>query len=568
MLMTLNENATGTLDEIGDKEHAVTSEYRIFGAPGTGKTTNLSRQVNRAVEKYGVDAVLVTSFSRAAAAELAGRDLPISSNKIGTLHSHCFHALGQPQIAEANVEEWNSENAHLPITPVKKQGRLDGEDSIEDASNLMMKAGDSLLQELNRLRGLMLSSNFWPANVRDFYRKWSRYKQERGLFDFCDLIETCLRDFTTAPQRPSVIFADEAQDLNAMHLQLIRNWGDHTKYFILAGDDDQTIYPFTGASPDAILDPDIPEDHKIILKQSYRVPRAIHKVADRLIHGVTRRQEKLYLPRPALGSVHQLYTGTYKSPEYFILATAMKHLEQGKTVMFLASCSYMLRPLLAVLRKNAIPFHNPYRKANGFWNPLRIGSPLSAANRILSLLIGHPEYGEGRCAWTHRQLMLWTDWLNEDGTLKHGAKAQLQSFAIHDPVPVERLHELFEPKAFRSFQIAHAGGPDAMLQWWRCRVTADVHSRIQFPADVAAKHGAHALIDVPRVIVGTIHSVKGGEADVVYLFPDTSHAADAQYQRSGQPRDAIIRVFYVGATRARETLYICQRDTAMAVALG
>ena len=34
------------------------------------------------------------------------------------------------------------------------------------------------------------------------------------------------------------------------------------------GDDDQTIFSFTGASPDAILDPDIPDDHKIILKQS------------------------------------------------------------------------------------------------------------------------------------------------------------------------------------------------------------------------------------------------------------------------------------------------------------
>jgi ATP-dependent exoDNAse (exonuclease V) beta subunit len=46
-----------------------------------------------------------------------------------------------------------------------------------------------------------------------------------------------------------------------------------------------------------------------------------------------------------------------------------------------------------------------------------------------------------------------------------------------------------------------------------------------------------------------------------------SRAGDAQYQRSGQPRDSIIRLFYVGATRARETLYICQRDTAMAIAI-
>jgi DNA helicase II / ATP-dependent DNA helicase PcrA len=565
--MRLSENATGTLEEIGADKHTVASEYRIFGPPGTGKTTNVKRQVTRAVEKYGADAVLVTSFSRTAAAELAGRDLPISSKKIGTLHSHCFHALGGPQIAEANVAKWNRENPYLPITSVKKQGRLDGEDWVEDGGLFTIKAGDRLLRELNRLRGLMLNPDFWPADVRDFYRRWSDYKQARGLFDFCDLIETCLWEFAAAPHRPSVIFADEAQDLNAMQLQLIRKWGRHTEYFILAGDDDQTIYSFTGASPDAILDPDIPNDHKIILKQSYRVPQAIHKVANRLIQGVTRRQDKIYLPRPSEGAVHRLNNGTYKSPEYSILSTAMKHVEQGKTVMFLTACSYMLTPLIRVLRKNAIPFHNPYRKVNGFWNPLRIGSSLSAANRILSFLIGHPEYGEGGRPWTHRDLALWTDWLYENGTLRNGWKNQLHSFAHGKAITIEQLGEILAPGAFHSLQIAYARGPRAMLEWWRPRVRVDVHSRIQYPADVAGKHGRQALIDVPRVIVGTIHSVKGGEADVVYLFPDMSRAGEAQYQRSGSSRDSMIRVFYVGATRARETLYICQRDTAMAIAI-
>ena len=73
-----------------------------------------------------------------------------------------------------------------------------------------------------------------------------------------------------------MIFADEAQDLNRMQLSLVRKWGDRAEYFIVAGDDDQTIYAFTGATPEAFLDPDIPDDHKIILKQSYRVPRAVH----------------------------------------------------------------------------------------------------------------------------------------------------------------------------------------------------------------------------------------------------------------------------------------------------
>jgi len=69
------------------------------------------------------------------------------------------------------------------------------------------------------------------------------------------------------------------------------------------------------------------------------------------------------------------------------------------------------------------------------------------------------------------------------------------------------------------------------------------------------------------VIVGTIHSVKGGEADVVCLFPDLSGEGDAAYQQAGAPRDSVIRQFYVGMTRARETLYICQQESGMAVRL-
>jgi ATP-dependent exoDNAse (exonuclease V) beta subunit len=54
---------------------------------------------------------------------------------------------------------------------------------------------------------------------------------------------------------------------------------------------------------------------------------------------------------------------------------------------------------------------------------------------------------------------------------------------------------------------------------------------------------------------------------VVYLFPDLSQAGDAQYARGGAARDSVIRQFYVGVTRTREKLYLCQRESAMAVSI-
>ena len=409
--MQTDDEVEERLEGIGKGDNSDAGENLIFGPPGTGKTRKLTRQIERAAARFGDDRVIATSFSKATAAEVAGRDVVIERDRIGTLHSYCFHALGEPAIAETHVEEWNKRNPSLRITPVSRQHRLDGEDLTDDGSDLA-KPGDRLLQQLNRCRGLMLDSASWPTDVREFAARWKNYKASYQLLDFCDLIEQSSHHVPTAPGDPAVIIADEAQDLNPMQMLLVRKWGRRGEYYILAGDDDQTIYCVGGASPEAILDPEIPEDHKVFLKESVRVPRAVHAVAERLIRQVSRRQEKTYRARPADGEVVRLSRAGYRSPEYWILKTAERHLAQGKTIMFLASCSYMVRPIVTVLRKYGIPFHNPHRKSNGFWNPLR-----TAQSRVCrqpdASVTGRPPwirrrepYGGDLAIWR-----LWTEWL-------------------------------------------------------------------------------------------------------------------------------------------------------------
>jgi superfamily I DNA/RNA helicase len=96
----------------------------------------------------------------------------------------------------------------------------------------------------------MIDRQLWPASVLNFEKLWTDYKEQNRLLDFTDLIETSLSDVRFAPGHPSVIFADEAQDLNRTQLTLVRNWGERAEFFIVAGDDDQTIYSFTGATPE------------------------------------------------------------------------------------------------------------------------------------------------------------------------------------------------------------------------------------------------------------------------------------------------------------------------------
>jgi len=156
----MHERVAGTLEMIGLRDHSVT-EYRIFGPPGTGKTRSATRHIHRAVDRFGSNSVTATRFTRAAAIELTGRDVPIDLDRIGTLHSSCFHALGRPLIAEAHVNDWNRENPRFPFTQVSRDRRLEGENAnIEE--DPVLKAGDGLLQQLNYCRGKMLVPENWP----------------------------------------------------------------------------------------------------------------------------------------------------------------------------------------------------------------------------------------------------------------------------------------------------------------------------------------------------------------------------------------------------------------------
>tara|TARA_R110000803_G_scaffold101791_1_gene169810 strand:- start:137 stop:556 length:420 start_codon:yes stop_codon:yes gene_type:complete len=62
----------------------------------------------------------------------------------------------------------------------------------------------------------------------------------------------------------------------------------------------------------------------------------------------------------------------------------------------------------------------------------------------------------------------------------------------------------------------------------------------------------------PRIKLSTIHGAKGGEADNVMLLTDLSRKADEQYWKQ---RDSERRVFYVGMTRARNTLNIVRSQS-------
>lgn len=494
---------------------------------------------------------MVASFTRAAATELAGRDLPINREHLGTLHALCYHALGSPPLIQRAecINEWNKQHPAMQLSVAC--------DSVDDlmVEPSYAKQGDQVFNDYMRLRALR--ATVYPGIIQEFDLAWRAFKADANSIDFTDMIELALRNTDKAPGAPTIGFFDEVQDFSRLELDLVRHWARNMDRVLLAGDDDQSIYWFKGATPEAFLDPPVPEEQNHVLRQSYRVPRAVQTAATEWIRQVARRQEKAYEPRDCEGEVAHS-AATYNNPEALI-DEIERIVSAGKTVMILATCTYMLCKMTECLRRYGIPFHNPYRVRQGSWNPLarhgRGADRLSSADRLARFMV---PASQGRF-WTSRELAQWVEVVKSTGVMPRGAKGQIDFFSdVDEEVTLDDMNKFFLPEHLPAI---YAGD----LSWFEQNLLATKEGVMRLPLAIARQRGMSALTEIPKVIVGTIHSVKGGEADEVILFPDISAAANEQWCRGGDARDAIIRTFYVGMTRARERLVICQQATNYAV---
>lgn len=166
----------------------------------------------------------------------------------------------------------------------------------------------------------------------------------------------------------------------------------------------------------------------------------------------------------------------------------------------------MLRPIIAVLRKHGIPFQHP-QEIERFLQPLRHASRGSTVSRILSLLIGHPEFGPDHRPWTHGDLAGGPSTSQAKGVLRHGIKKTLGACDPAATVTIERLDAIFEPAAMQSLMAAWTRATRTCWSGGVGRATADVHPRVQFPSKISLRRGPQALAAMPLVTVGTIHSV-------------------------------------------------------------
>lgn len=559
--------------------------HQVFGPPGTGKTRYLTTKVREIVRQHGPDSIVVASFSVTAAQEIASRGLGLPPRAVGTLHSLAFRAIGHEQAVALDpdvLKGWNQEvGREWKITAdtrrSKPQAATEGGAQNTDAATA--GTGDELLASYDRARSTFVDPADFEPELKAFAEAWEDWKKRAEAIDYTDMIYLAWQqalEGEAAPGNPLVLVVDEGQDMTPLETELALEWGKKASSLVIALDDDQSIMEWRGGNPRRLLE--LGEDDgftvdRLVLGKSYRIPAAVHTAAELWVKRLSIRQPKEYLPRTRFeplfdergepifdehGTQAHRDTGeiiqgaAWCVPESLESLSLVQRIEdevnQGRSVMVIATCAYMLNPLLKEFRAVGLPFHNPYRPTESLWNPLGRRSGTATASRVLAYLMPHEEMGEDGRLWTGKDIKDWIELVKvKDSGLRRGMKADIENLPDGE-VAWEQVAALFDDEE----QLARAVAPD--LEWLASNLVPSKERAASYPIQVARKRGPRALRDRPMVIVGTIHSVKGGDSDVVYLAPDVSNAGMAQIKKDRNGQDQAIRQFYVGMTRCREEL--------------
>ncbi len=527
-----------------------TNLYYNYGPPGCGKTTSLERQAMEAVEEHGSDGVVLTSLTNAAANEIKSRGIEIKEGQVGTLHSLAKRSLGK-NIKVVKVKGFNEEFSEYKLTTADCGINAEGAKEIIQSRT----KGDRLLAQLNIYRSTLTPENVWPTNIKRFSQAWFDYLKKTDTVDFVMMIELAIENSWSAPGTPRVLIGDEAQDWSKLETKLFRDcWGDRAETVVMAGDPDQAIYEWRGANPNIFMEHSIPTNRKNFLRQSYRLPKYPHRYARNLIKRIKNREDVEFSPTSHKGSVESI-RATAKNP-IRLLPLIQKELQCKRSVMVLASCGYMLTEIIDALKKEGIPFNNPYRLTNAAWNPLaRKEKRIMPVDRVMAFLKPDERLGKFAREWKTSDFVKWAEWLRSGDVLARDVKSLITEDYFTLPDEFEPFTELFSKEAHANEAL------QLNSEWYLNSVGNRERKKIKFPIALAKKRGPQALFEKPDVCLGTIHSVKGAEADTVILFPDVSTKMYQEKRKDISTDPETIRQFYVGVTRTKDRLILCEASS-------
>lgn len=582
-----------------------TGQTLLLAVPGSGKTTVIICRIAYLllVEKIDPSAILTLTFSRMGARDLKLRYQSLFGEaQAEALHFSTIHSFS------LSVIRYYERSFHRRayevlgnMTPVIRDLYRKTFDGFPGEIEL-----GEIIQQIGYCKNMLLTNKEiekLPVMEVDFlkiYKAYEAYKLEQHLMDFDDILKYAWGLLKKYPEilgyfqeKHPYIHLDEAQDTSKIQFKLLELLSGKNGNLFMVGDEDQSIYGFRGAFPQSLLafKSTWPQGEVLLMETNYRSTRHIVDKANAFIKLNSERYAKeMSTPN---GDGFPIVREWVKSNEaqYHLIIESIKR--EGKEIAVLYRNNESAIPLVDLLEREHIPYlikeHNPLFFTHFIIKDIK-SFYLFACNPS--------DYELFSQICFKLDAAISKDTVNQLGKglkLNQNIFDALIKTSTDRPWQIKRFKELKEgfrrlkkatPKkgiqmilddlgytSYLNFRISSGQSEEnieqklAVLKTLGSRVASfeeffDNLSGLEQRLRETQIHGSKK----PRLTLSTLHSSKGLEFDKVFMIdaiegqlPSVVSMATGNEKLYAEE----VRLFYVGATRARkELIFICPQTSA------
>ena len=574
----------------------------LLAVPGSGKTTVLVTRLGymalcceiKPEEILTVTyTVAATGDMRARCAEHFGEDLA-KQFEFRTINSICakiiqYYGRQYDRSPFALVSDEKQITALLSAVYQEVQREYPTESDLKSVRTLITYIKNMMLtdEEVRQLAAKLEE----PINIAEIYQKYCRAMRENQWMDYDDQMIYAYRMLCKHPQilrhfqqRYRYFCVDEAQDTSKIQHAILALLASASGNLFMVGDEDQSIYGFRAAYPQALLDfeQDHPGAKVLLMEENFRSDAGIVQAADRFIQKNTfRHVKRMKAARGSSASIREIPLRS-RGQQYTYLARVAADCDRQTAVLYRDNeCAL---PLIDLLERNGIDYRMRQMEMTFFSH--RIVSDLTCVLRLAidpydteAFLQVYYKLGtyikkadaQHIAELSRQRHMPVLDAALECGRLNAHALAGTKTLRTH-------LRNMLNERADKAlYRITeYLGYADYLTRSGingenKLAILRTLASREASPATFLARMEALQKIIQQketnpdcRIYLSTIHASKGLEYDTVYLMDVIDGILPEQVpasQRFASKKEKEIyeeerRLFYVGVTRAKNRLYL------------
>ena len=313
----------------------------LLAVPGSGKTTVLVTRLGYMIFCKGIapERILTVTYTVAATKDMAERfACRFGAEMAGRLEFRTINGICARVIQYCS---WKSGRTAFSLLTDEKRiaAMLSGiyqriehsyptESDLQNVRTLITFIKNRMLGE-EEIRALEKDAEIQLLRI---YKAYNAELREHQLMDYDDQMVyayTMLQRFLWLrehfQQQYPYICVDEAQDTSKIQHAIIALLASRTENLFMVGDEDQSIYGFRAAYPDALLEFEQhhPGAQVLLMEENFRSDASIVRAADRFIQKNTLRHEKHMQPaRPKQREIREIPLANRKAQYSYLLKVA------------------------------------------------------------------------------------------------------------------------------------------------------------------------------------------------------------------------------------------------------